>query len=295
MLHAIFLGKKSCPLRRSGSSPSCPPHLTNTASTKSMLSPTTQLTMVKEYKVWRNLVWTVELYNQILYNLKYEKLWKKVEQTHRAKMINLNWPAWWTQRLQKYWLMWSGCVLFSECRRLIWEARIHCTAPKFHSIGLNLNKDAFFSANVSTCAKLEIKNMQACESVLRRYERKILKIVYFDLNIRKGAGRCNNITFLTPTSVLYLCSTSSFMVELNDSHGMSYGAVVTYMVAGNGGPGADRCSQQGLGERWPGFVLAARVRVKDEGGRGKEANCSPGTARFACLTPRGKVGWIDLM
>lgn len=30
--------------------------------------------------------------------------------------------------------------------------------------------------------------MQACESVLRRYKRKILKIVYFDLNIRKGVG-----------------------------------------------------------------------------------------------------------
>lgn len=34
--------------------------------------------------------------------------------------------------------------------------------------------------------KLEIKSMQVCESVPRRYERRILKIVSFDLNIRPG-------------------------------------------------------------------------------------------------------------
>lgn len=31
--------------------------------------------------------------------------------------------------------------------------------------------------------ELEIKSMQVCESVLRRYERRVLKIVSFDLNI----------------------------------------------------------------------------------------------------------------
>lgn len=30
--------------------------------------------------------------------------------------------------------------------------------------------------------KLEIKSVQVCESVLQRYERRILKIVSFDLN-----------------------------------------------------------------------------------------------------------------
>lgn len=35
---------------------------------------------------------------------------------------------------------------------------------------------------------LEIKSVQVCESVQHRYERRILKIVGFDLNIREGKG-----------------------------------------------------------------------------------------------------------
>lgn len=98
--------------------------------------------------------------------------------------------------------------------------------------------------------KLEIKSMQVCESVLRRYERRILKIVSFDLNIRAEGRECiwqlYNHSYPTQCvlSLLYF-----FFHGLNYFHNMSYECRGNLLVAGNGGPGVDRCSQQGLGER----------------------------------------------